>query len=198
MGTIVRCPWAGDDRAMQRYHDREWGVPLHGDRRLFEFLILEGAQAGLSWSTILRKRAGYRRAFAGFNVPRIAGFSDAHARSLMKDPGIVQNRLKIQSVVKNAKAALAVRREWGSLDRFLWSFVDGKPVQHAWKHRGSLPGTSRESEAMSKALREAGFTFVGPTICYAFMQAVGMVNDHLTSCYRWREVRELSSFHRRI
>ncbi|MBV8164793.1 MAG: DNA-3-methyladenine glycosylase I [Candidatus Eremiobacteraeota bacterium] len=177
---------------MQRYHDREWGVPVHSDRRLFEFLILEGAQAGLSWSTILRKRSGYRRAFANFHIARVAQFNAATMKRLAKDPSIVQNRLKIASTVNNARAALAIRREWGSLDRFLWHFVKGKPLQHAHKSSRALPSTSKEAQAMSVALREAGFTFVGPTICYAFMQAVGMVNDHTTSCFRWPEVRKLA------
>lgn len=176
---------------MQRYHDREWGVPAHSDRRLFELLILEGAQAGLSWSTILRKRAGYRRAFANFNIARVACFDKAKIARLAKDPSIVKNRLKIASAVNNAKAALAIQREWGSLDRFIWRFVKGKPLQHpARTHR--LASTSKEALAMSVALRDAGFTFVGPTICYAFMQATGMVNDHATKCFRWAEIRRLS------
>ncbi len=178
---------------MLRYHDVEWGVPLHNDRRLFELLILEGAQAGLSWSTILHKRAGYRRAFAGFDIARVARFDAAAIKRLTKDPGIVQNRLKIRSTVNNANAMLALKREWGSLDRFLWRFVNGSPLQNAHKSRRSLPASTKESEAMSVALREAGFTFVGPTICYAFMQAVGMVNDHVTSCFRWKEVRRLAA-----
>ena len=175
---------------MQRYHDREWGVPVHTDRRLFELLILEGAQAGLSWSTILRKRAGYRRAFANFDIRQLARFDRATVSRLEKDPSIVQNRLKIASVINNAKAALSVQREWRSLNRFLWQFVNGKPLQHVAK-RHRLRSTSKEALAMSDALRKAGFTFVGPTICYAFMQAVGMVNDHATHCFRWTEIRKL-------
>ena len=174
---------------MRRYHDREWGVPLHQDRRLFEFLILEGAQAGLSWSTILGKRTAYLRAFSNFDIGRVARFDAARIRRLLRDPGIVRNRLKIQSAVKNAEAALAIKRDWGSLDRFLWRFVGGKPIQNARKRGSGVPARSRESDALSKALAEAGFSFVGSTICYAFMQAVGMVNDHVTSCFRWRELR---------
>ena len=177
---------------MQRYHDREWGVPVHSDRRLFEFLILEGAQAGLSWSTILRKRAGYRRAFANFDIARVARFDKTTTSQLVKNPGIVQNRLKIASTINNAKSALAIQRELGSLDKFLWQFVKGKPLQHAHRDGRALPSTSKEAQAMSVALRESGFTFVAPTICYAFMQAVGMVNDHVRSCFRWSEVRKLA------
>jgi DNA-3-methyladenine glycosylase I len=188
-GDKTRCPWAGHDPAMRRYHDREWGVPVHDDRRLFEMLVLEGAQAGLSWDTILRKREGYRRAFEGFDIARIARFDGRRLQRLMRDDGIVKNRLKIQATVRNAKAALAVQREWESLDKFLWRFVDGKPVQNARVRRSQLPAQTPQSKAMSKALKAAGFSFVGPTVCYAFMQAVGMVNDHLTCCFRWREVQ---------
>ena len=188
-----RCAWAGQDPARKRYQDREWGVPEHRDRRLFEFLILEGAQAGLSWSAILRKRAGYRRAFAGFVIATVAGFGPADVRRLSKDPSIVKNRLKIQSAILNARAALSVREEWRSLDRFLWRFVGGKPLQNLRKQGRGVPTSTAQSEAMSQALRAAGFTFVGPTICYAFMQAVGMVNDHATDCFRWREVRRLAA-----
>lgn len=188
-----RCSWAGDDATMLRYHDREWGVPAHDDRTLFEFLVLEGAQAGLSWSTILRKRAAYRRAFAGFNIRKVARFGAAQVRPLLKDPSIVRNRLKIKSAINNAKAALAVQQEWGTLDHFLWQFVGGKSLQNSWKHGERAPARSRESDAMSAALRRAGFTFVGSTICYAFMQAVGMVNDHSTNCFRWRQVQRLAA-----
>lgn len=174
---------------MRRYHDREWGTPTHQDRRLFESLILDGAQAGLSWSTILNKRAAYRRAFANFDIAKVARFGPARVERLLRDPGIVRNRLKIQSAVKNAKAALAIKRERGSLGRFLWEFVGGKPIQNARKRVGDIPARSREADAMSKALASAGFSFVGPTICYAFMQAVGMVNDHVTDCFRWRQLR---------
>ena len=178
---------------MQHYHDLEWGVPVHSDRALFEFLILEGAQAGLSWSTILRKRAAYRRAFDRFDVRRVARFNAARVNRLLKDASIVRNRLKIRSAVRNAKAVLAIQREWGSFDRFLWHAVGGKPIQNARSQRDRPPARSPESDALSDALRRVGFSFVGSTICYAFMQAVGMVNDHVTSCFRWREVRRLGT-----
>jgi len=174
---------------MQRYHDREWGVPVHRDRKLLEFLILEGAQAGLSWSTILRKRAAYRHAFAGFDPAAVARFKAPQIKRLLENQDIVRNRLKIRSAVGNAKAVLVIQRDYGSLNRFLWQFVGGQPIQNDWKHSGRVPARSRESDAMSAALRRAGFSFVGTTICYAFMQAVGMVNDHLTTCFRWRQVR---------
>lgn len=187
-----RCSWAeGPDADMRRYHDREWGVPSHSDRRLFEFLVLEGAQAGLSWSTILHKRSAYRRAFAGFDIGKVARMNAAAERRLLKDPGIVRNRLKIKAAINNAKAALAIRREHGSLSRFLWRFVDDRP--HQRKRGEPWHDRTRESDAMSDALKKAGFTFVGSTICYAFMQGVGMVNDHVTTCYRWREIREMST-----
>jgi DNA-3-methyladenine glycosylase I len=188
-----RCSWAGDDSLMQRYHDREWGVPQHRDRRLFELIVLEGAQAGLSWSTILRKRAAYRRAFAGFDFEQLARFKARDVRALLKNPDIVRNRLKIQSAINNAKATLAVRREWGSLDRFLWRFVDDRPLRNARAPGRRAPARTRESDALSAALQSAGFSFVGSTICYAFMQAVGMVNDHARDCFRWREVRRLAA-----
>ncbi len=192
MAEPKRCSWAQSDAAMQRYHDKEWGVPEHRDRRLFEFLVLEGAQAGLSWSTILRKRSAYRQAFAGFNIARLARFTASDARALLKNPGIVRNRLKIQSAIHNAKAALAIQQEWGSLDRFLWRFVEDRPVQNARVRGRPIPARTRQSDALSAALRDAGFSFVGSTICYAFMQAVGMVNDHAKDCFRWRQVRKLA------
>jgi len=187
---LVRCSWAeGSSPIMQRYHDREWGVPVHRDRKLLEFLILEGAQAGLSWSTILRKRAAYRRAFVGFDPAAVARFKAPQIQRLLNNPDIVRNRLKIQSAVGNAKAVLVIQRDYGSLNRFLWDFVGGRPIQNHWTQRGRVPARSRESDAMSEALRRAGFSFVGTTICYAFMQAVGMVNDHVTTCFRWRQLR---------
>jgi len=186
-----RCRWAQSDGAMQRYHDREWGVPAHADRRLFEFLILEGAQAGLSWSTILRKRAGYRRAFSNFDIAAVARFGARDIRRLLKDPDIVRNRLKIQSAIKNAKAALAIRAHWGSLDRFLWQFAPPARAPGDRKRTSQVPARSKASDAMSAALRHAGFSFVGTTICYAFMQAVGMVNDHAPDCFRRREVQRM-------
>jgi DNA-3-methyladenine glycosylase I len=170
---------------MQRYHDEEWGVPLHDDRLLFEMLTLEGAQAGLSWTTILRKREGYRAAFAGFDVDRIARFGARDVDRLLKDTSIVRNRAKIETTVGNAKATLALGEP---LDTYLWSFVDGRPVRNRWKRMGEIPAETPLSKAMSKDLRKRGFRFVGPTICYAFMQSVGMVNDHITTCFRYREV----------
>jgi len=182
------CAWAGDNPLMRRYHDEEWGVPVHDDRRLFEFLILEGAQAGLSWSTILNKREGYREAFARFDPARVARFDAGRRTSLLNNPAIVRNRLKIESTVSNARAFLEVSEEFGSFDRYVWRFVDGKPIQNAGS---SIPARTAESDALSADLRKRGFRFVGSTIVYAFMQAVGMVNDHATSCYRRREVARL-------
>lgn len=168
-----------------RYHDTEWGVPVHDDRVLFEFLILEGAQAGLSWETILNKRQNYRKAFAGFDPTKVAKFTPARLTKLMQDPGIVRNRLKVWGTVKNAKAFLAVQKEFGSFDAYIWTFVGGKPLVNRPKSFKDVAATTAESDAMSKALKKRGFTFVGSTICYAFMQAVGLVNDHITSCFRY-------------
>jgi DNA-3-methyladenine glycosylase I len=179
-----RCAWAGDDALYQRYHDHEWGVPLHDDQKLFEFLILEGAQAGLSWITILRKRENYRAAFDHFNAARIAGYSTNKIESLLQDAGIVRNRLKVQSAVINAQKFLEVQSEFGSFDRFIWQFVDGQPRQNAWRSLADVPARTAESDAMSKELKRRGFKFVGSTICYAHMQATGMVNDHTTDCFR--------------
>jgi len=184
---VKRCSWPSTELDIA-YHDKEWGVPVHDDRVLFEFLTLEGAQAGLSWSTILKKRENYRRAFAGFDPKKVARFTAAKMRQLMKDEGIVRNRLKIDSTVSNAQAFLAVQKEFGSFDRYVWQFVGGKPIQNARKGK-DVPARTAESDAMSKDLQKRGFRFVGSTICYAFMQATGMVNDHLTSCYRHRQVR---------
>jgi len=182
------CAWAGTDPLMRRYHDEEWGVPVHDERRLFEFLILEGAQAGLSWSTILRKRENYREAFAGFDPARIARFDARRRAALLKNPGIVRNRLKVESAVTNAQAFLAVQAEFGSFDRYVWGFVNGRPLQNSRKSLRDLPASTPESDALSRDLRKRGFRFVGSTILYAFMQAVGMVNDHEVSCYRYREL----------
>ena len=182
------CAWAGDDPLMRRYHDEEWGVPVHDDRRLFELLTLEGAQAGLSWSTILRKRENYREAFAGFDPARVARFDSRRRALLLKNPGIVRNRLKIESTVSNARAFLEVRKELGSFDSYVWRSVGGKPVQNRRRGPHEIPGRTPESDALSIDLRKRGFRFVGSTIIYAFMQAVGMVNDHETSCYRHREI----------
>jgi DNA-3-methyladenine glycosylase I len=173
---------------MVRYHDEEWGVPSHDDAHLFEMLVLEGAQAGLSWTTILRKRDGYRRAFAGFDIDRVARFDGRRVERLLANPAIVRNRAKIESAVTNARAARAVRGELGSLDAYLWAFAEGAPIENAWRTLEEIPAETPFSKAMSKELKRRGFRFVGPTICYAFMQAVGMVNDHLVSCFRYREL----------
>jgi DNA-3-methyladenine glycosylase I len=184
---LKRCPWAVSNLGIA-YHDREWGVPVHDDRRLFEFLILEGAQAGLNWATILAKRENYRAAFAGFDPVKIALFNSGRVEKLLADPGIVRNRLKITSAIDNAKAFLKVQHEFGSFNDFIWQFTGGTPKKNAWRSMKHIPAKSVESEAMSKDLVRHGFRFVGSTICYAFMQAVGMVNDHLVDCYRYREV----------
>jgi DNA-3-methyladenine glycosylase I len=178
---------------MINYHDREWGVPQHDDQVLFEFLILEGAQAGLSWSTILAKRDAYRAAFAGFDPAAVARFNSRDIARLLKNDGIVRNRLKIQSAVANARAFLAVQKEFGTFDAYIWQFVGGRPKQNAWRISKSVPAETTESQAMSKDLRKRGFNFVGSTICYAFMQAVGMVNDHLTDCFRYRTLNSVST-----
>ena len=180
-----RCAWAGSDARMIAYHDEEWGVPVHDDRKLFEFLTLEGAQAGLSWQTILNKRDAYREAFAGFDPALVARFDSRRVRRLLGNPGIVRNRLKIESTVSNARAFLDVQREHGSFDRFVWSFVGGKPRRHGWRSARSIPARTRESDALSLALRGRGFRFVGSTICYAFMQATGLVDDHVRNCFRF-------------
>ena len=182
---IIRCDWPKNNLAIA-YHDQEWGVPCHDDRVLFEFLVLEGAQAGLSWDTILKKRENYRAAFDHFDVEKIARYGQRKIRSLMSDEGIIRNRLKIISAIKNAKAFLEVQKEFGSFDRYVWRFVGGKPQMNARKRLGELPARTAESDAMSKDLKKRGFTFVGSTICYAFMQAVGMVNDHISVCFRRR------------
>jgi DNA-3-methyladenine glycosylase I len=185
----VRCGWAGTSDPLYRaYHDREWGVPLHDDRRLFELLCLEGAQAGLAWITILRKRAGYRRAFDRFDPRKIAAYRAAKVRSLLADPGIVRNRLKVLGTVQNARAFLALRAEVGTFDRFVWQFVGGEPRRNAFRSLTEIPARTPESDALSRALQQRGFTFVGSTICYAFMQAAGLVNDHVLDCFRYPEV----------
>jgi DNA-3-methyladenine glycosylase I len=182
-----RCAWAAgeDSDPLVRYHDEEWGVPLHDDRRLFELLTLEGAQAGLSWETILRKREAYRRLFAGFDPARVARLSPARVERLLADPGIVRNRLKVESTVSNARAFLAVQREWGSFDAYLWTFVDGTPVINAWTSLRQIPARTALSDTLSRDLRRRGFRFVGSTICYAFLQAVGVVSDHTVDCFRY-------------
>jgi DNA-3-methyladenine glycosylase I len=182
-----RCDWAISDLAI-RYHDEEWGVPLHQDRRLFEFLILEGAQAGLNWETILKKRENYRAAFDNFDVFTVAQYGKRKVERLLSDPGIVRNRLKIESAIQNAKAFLAVQNESGAFDAYIWQFAGSKPKKNAWRSLKQIPARTPESEAMSKDLERRGFRFVGPTICYAFMQAVGMVNDHVVGCFRYDQV----------
>jgi DNA-3-methyladenine glycosylase I len=179
---LIRCPWASNELSI-RYHDEEWGVPAHDDRTLFEFLILEGAQAGLSWDTILKKRGNYRAAFDGFDPERIARYDGRKIQALLHDPGIIRNRLKIAAAVQNAKAFLKIQEEFETFDRYIWQFVGGQPLTNAWRSK-HVPGRTALSDAMSKALRKRGFSFVGSTICYAFMQAVGMVNDHAKACFR--------------
>ncbi|HXE96089.1 MAG TPA: DNA-3-methyladenine glycosylase I [Dongiaceae bacterium] len=179
---VIRCPWSGDDPLYRAYHDNEWGVPLHDDIRLFEMLTLEGAQAGLSWLTILRKREGYRRAFAGFDPRKVSAFTDEDVVRLLADPGIVRNRLKVASTITNARAVLELQDRYGSLDSYLWSFVEGVPIRNRWEAMSEIPASTKLSDAMSRELKRRGFRFVGSTICYAFMQATGMVNDHLTGC----------------
>lgn len=186
-----RCPWCGDDPLYVQYHDREWGTPVRDDRGLFELLILEGAQAGLSWITILRKRENYRRAFHGFDPKRIARYGPPAVRRLLTDPGIVRNRLKIAAAVSNAHAFLEVQQEFGSFRQYIWQFVGGSPQVHRYRSIREMPTTTAEAHAMSRDLRLRGFRFVGPTICYAFMQASGMVNDHLESCYRHPSQRKV-------
>jgi DNA-3-methyladenine glycosylase I len=184
----TRCAWAGTDPLSVAYHDEEWGVPLHDERRLFEMLILEGAQAGLSWITILRKREAYRRAFDGFDPEKVARYREPRIERLLQDPGIVRNRLKVEGAVRNARAFLDVQREFGSFDRYIWQFVGGRPRRNAWRSMQEIPASTPESDAMSRDLKRRGFTFVGSTICYAFMQATGLVNDHLVDCYRYAKV----------
>jgi len=188
MKEIVRCRWATNPLSI-RYHDEEWGAPLHDDRMLFEFLILEGAQAGLSWDTILKKRENYRAAFDNFDPEIVSRYKSAKVASLLKDEGIIRNRLKVASAVSNAKAFLAVQKEFGTFDRYIWQFTGGKPIRNAWKLTGGVPAKTAESDAMSKDLRKRGFNFVGSTICYAFMQATGMVNDHAVECFRWKQIK---------
>lgn len=185
---MIRCPWAKGDEYID-YHDKEWGVPVHDDRLLFEFLILEGAQAGLSWITILKKRDNYRKAFDRFDPEIVANYGKRKQKSLLANAGIVRNRLKIEAATQNAQAFLAVQEEYGTFDEYIWEFVGGKPEQNAWKSMKVVPARTTESDAMSKDLKQRGFKFVGSTICYAFMQAVGMVNDHLVDCFRHAELK---------
>lgn len=186
--VLVRCPWPGDDPLMIDYHDREWGVPLHDDRTHYEFIVLDGAQAGLSWRTILHKREGYRRAFAGLDPAKVARFDGRKVRSLLADPGIIRNRLKIESAITNARAFLKVREEFGSFDDYIWRFVEGETRQNRWLTHKQIPARNGLSDAMSKDLKARGFKFVGSTICYAYMQAAGMINDHVVGCFRHPEL----------
>jgi DNA-3-methyladenine glycosylase I len=189
-----RCTWAGNIDPLAAYHDEEWGVPVHDDLRLFEFLILEGAQAGLSWTTILKKRLAYRVAFSHFDPQRVARFKEERIASLLENTGIVRNRLKIRAAVQNAQAFLAVQKEFGSFDTYIWQFVGHRPLQNRWKQTKDVPARTPQSDAMSKDLMKRGFTFVGSTICYAFMQATGMVNDHLVSCFRYEDLAKPATF----
>lgn len=188
--SLSRCDWASFSKnpLMIEYHDKEWGVPSHNEKTLFEFLVLEGAQAGLSWETVLNKRENYRRAFHGFEPARIAHYDKKDVQRLLSDSGIIRNRLKIEATIANAKQSLVVSKEFGSFDNYIWRFVGGKPIKHKFISLSQIPPTTKESDAMSKELRERGFRFVGPTICYAFMQGVGMVNDHTTKCFRYDKV----------
>lgn len=188
----VRCQWCSEDPLYIAYHDSEWGIPVYDNRKLFEFLILEGAQAGLSWITILRKRENYRKAFDGFDWEKIAAYSDDQIIALLQNPGIIRNRLKIAATIQNAKSFANIVKQYGNFSGFIWKYVQGVPIQNAWQNIGEVPAQSKESELMSKELKKWGFRFVGPTICYAYMQAVGMVNDHTTDCLRYKEIRALS------
>ena len=186
-----RCAWLGDDTLMIEYHDKEWGVPLHDDRKLFEFILLDAMQAGLSWRTVLRKRENFRKAFDGFDPEKIAKYNDKKIKKLLSDEGIIRNRLKVHAAVTNAKLFLEVKKEFGSFDKYIWQFVGGKPKKNKWKTLKEIPASTQESDDMSKALKKKGFKFVGSTICYAFMQAAGMVNDHVVHCFRYKEISKL-------
>ncbi len=188
MGSYTRCLWAGNDPLYRQYHDTEWGVPLHDERMLFEFITLEGAQAGLSWITVLRKRPTYRSAFDDFDPEKVVRFDEQRISALLDNPGIIRNRLKVASTISNARAFLDVQREFGSFDAYIWRFVDGIPLQNRWQKLTDVPASTPLSDTISRDLKKRGFRFVGSTICYAFMQAVGMVNDHTVDCFRWREL----------
>ncbi len=188
-GVQKRCTWCGDDPVYVSYHDKEWGVPVHSDRKLFEFLILEGAQAGLSWITVLKKRAAYRKAFDNFDFNKVARYNSKKIQSLLNNPGIIRNRLKIHSAVRNAQAFIEVRKEFGTFNKYIWGFVDGTSIQNRYKKLSDIPAKTELSDAISKDLKKRGFNFVGSTIVYAHMQATGMVNDHVTGCFRYRELR---------
>ncbi len=188
MTPIHRCPWPGDNQLMIVYHDTEWGVPLHDDRKLFEFIVLDGAQAGLAWQTIINKREGYRKAFNDFDAEKIAQYTENEVERLMNDSGIVRHRLKINGTISNAQKFLEIQEKHGSFDGYIWKFTDGETIQNRFRTLSEVPATTKESDAMSKELKKFGFKFVGSTICYAFMQAAGMVNDHLVDCFRYDEV----------
>jgi len=187
-----RCEWAGSDPLYIEYHDNEWGVPVHDDRKIFEMLVLEGAQAGLSWLTVLRKRENYRKAFDNFDPRKVAQYDSKKLQELLANEGIIRNNLKIHSAIQNARAFLEVQKEFGSFDAYIWQFVGGRPIRNSWKSLSELPAQTAESEAMSKDLKRRGFGFVGPTICYAHMQATGMVNDHVVTCFRYKEVERMT------
>jgi len=189
---MKRCEWASRSELEQSYHDQEWGTPVHDDRHLFEFLVLEGAQAGLSWSTILRKREGYRKAFDNFDAQKISRYSEKDVSRLLANSEIIRNRLKIEAAITNARAFLRVQEQRGGFGPYIWQFIEGNPIQNAWKKLADIPPSTPVSEAMSRDLQKRGFKFVGPTICYAFMQAVGMVNDHVVDCFRYKELRNLA------
>ena len=188
MTEKTRCAWATGGKLMMDYHDKEWGVPVHDDKKLFEFLILEGAQAGLNWTTILSKRENYRKAFSGFDPAKVAKFGIADVERLLADSGIVRNKLKVQAAISNAQKVVEIQKEFGSFDAYIWQFVRNKPIKHAFKLLSQIPATTKESDEMSKDLKKKGFKFAGPVICYSFMQAVGMINDHVVDCFRYNEV----------
>ena len=187
--TKVRCQWVGNDPLMVQYHDKEWGMPVHNDKKIFEFLILEGAQAGLSWSTILKRREGYRKAFDNFDIRKVAKFTEKDVRRLLNDSGIIRNRLKIGATIKNAQHFLEIQREFGSFEKYIWQFVGAKPIKNRFKSMKEIPAVTKEAEALSKDLKKRGFSFVGPTIMYAHMQATGMVNDHTVDCFRYNNIK---------
>ena len=191
--AVIRCAWAGDDPLYHRYHDREWGVPLHNDKKLFEFLVLEGMQAGLSWITVLKKRKAFREAFDGFDFNVVANYKESKIKSLLQNPGIIRNQMKVRAAVTNAQAFLRVREEFGTFNKYIWGFVDNTPIQNAWPSMKELPAKTALAEEISKDLKQRGFSFVGPTIVYAHMQATGMVNDHTKDCFRHSEVKALAT-----
>ncbi|MDA9909079.1 DNA-3-methyladenine glycosylase I [Gammaproteobacteria bacterium] len=190
--SLSRCAWAGDDPLYQKYHDKEWGVPLHSDKKLFEFLILEGMQAGLSWITILKKRQAFREAFDGFDFNKVAKYPDSKIEQLLDNPGIIRNKLKVNAAVTNAQAFIRIRKEFGTFNKYIWQFVDHQPLQNSWKNLQEMPAKTPLAETITRDLKKRGFSFVGPTIVYSHMQATGMVNDHTRDCFRHQEIRELS------